>query len=51
MINFIGELLATFGAGFLIFALVFVTLLLTALIFAMFGFIASPLLDRVFKEG
>jgi hypothetical protein len=50
MVYYLGMILAGVGAGVLIGALTFVTLLITAVIFAMLGFTASPMLDKVFKE-
>lgn len=50
MVYYIGMILAGLGAGFLIAALTFVTLLITVLIFAMIGFTSSPILDKVFRE-
>lgn len=50
MVYYIGMVLAGLGAGFLIGALTFVTLLLTVVIFSMIGLTSSPILDRFFKE-
>lgn len=49
MIYAFGTVMAAVGAGALIGALTFVTLLVTALILAMVAFTASPVLDRFFK--
>lgn len=48
---FLGVVAATLGAGMLIGALTFVTLLVTVIIFAMILLTASPILNKVFKEG
>ncbi|HPF60724.1 MAG: hypothetical protein KC544_01195 [Gemmatimonadetes bacterium] len=50
MLYTIGMILAGLGAGVLIGALTYVTLMLTGVIFSMFAFTASPVLDKVFKE-
>jgi hypothetical protein len=50
MIYALGTVMAAVGAGALIGALTFVTLLVTSLILAMVTFTASPILDRFFKD-
>jgi len=50
MVYILGMIMAGVGAGVLIGALTFVTLLLTALILSMFAFTAAPILDRIFKD-
>lgn len=50
MVYYIGMVFAGLGAGVLIGALTYVTLMLTVVIFAMIGFTSSPILDRFFKE-
>jgi hypothetical protein len=50
MLYYVGMVLAALGAGVLIGALTYVTLMLTGVIMAMFAFTAAPVLDRVFKE-
>ena len=50
MVYILGMIMAGVGAGVLIGALTFVTLLLTALILSMLGFTAAPILDRFFKD-
>jgi hypothetical protein len=50
MLYYVGMVMAGVGAGVLITALTFVTLMLTAIIFAMFAFTAAPILDKVFKD-
>ncbi|MGH7582048.1 MAG: hypothetical protein ACREL5_02335 [Gemmatimonadales bacterium] len=50
MVYILGMIMAGVGAGVLIFALTFVTLLLTAIILSMLSFTAAPILDRVFKD-
>ncbi len=42
--------LAALGAGMLISALTYVTLMLTCVIMSMIAFTAAPVLDKVFKE-
>ena len=42
--------MAAIGASVLIGALAYVTLMLTAVIMAMFAFTAAPILDKVFKD-
>lgn len=46
MMYYVGMVMAGVGAGVLIAALTFVTLMLTAVIFAMFAFTAAPILDK-----
>lgn len=48
---YLGVVAATLGAGMLISALAFVTLLVTVIIISMVLLTASPILDKVFKEG
>ena len=48
--NIIGMILAGLGAGVLIAALTFVTLMITAVIMSMIALTASPVLDKVFKD-
>ncbi|MEO8478327.1 MAG: hypothetical protein ABI542_01745 [Gemmatimonadota bacterium] len=50
MVYYIGMILAGLGAGVLIAALTYVTLMLTVVIFSMIGFTSAPILDKVFKE-
>lgn len=50
MLYYFGMVMAGVGAAVLITALTFVTLMLTAIIFAMFAFTAAPILDKVFKD-
>ncbi len=50
MVYYLGMILAGLGAGVLIAALTYVTLMLTVVIFAMIGFTSSPILDKVFRE-
>jgi hypothetical protein len=45
-----GMVMAVVGAGVLLSALAYVTLLLTVVIMSMFAFTAAPILDRIFKE-
>lgn len=50
MVYYVGMVLAGLGAGVLIGALTYVTLMLTGVIMAMITFTAAPVLDKVFKE-
>jgi hypothetical protein len=50
VIYFIGLIAAAIGATALIGALIYVTLMLTAVIMSMLAFTAAPVLDRVFKD-
>lgn len=50
MLYYVGMVLAGLGAGVLIGALTYVTLMLTGVIMAMIAFTAGPVLDKVFKE-
>lgn len=50
MLYYFGMIMAGVGAAFLIGALTFVTLMLTAVILSMFAFTGAPLLDKLFKE-
>lgn len=45
-----GMIMAVVGAGVLLGALAYVTLLLTVIIMSMFAFTAAPILDKIFKE-
>ena len=47
---YLGVVAAILGAGMLISALTYVTLMLTCVIMSMFAFTAAPILDKVFKE-
>ncbi len=47
---YVGMVLAALGAGMLISALTYVTLMLTVVIMSMIAFTAGPVLDKVFKE-
>lgn len=50
MLYYFGMVFAGVGAGLLIGALTYVTLMLTAVIFSMFAFTAAPILDKVLKD-
>lgn len=50
MLYYFGLIMAIVGAGMLISALTYVTLMLTVVIMSMFAFTAAPILDKVFKE-
>jgi hypothetical protein len=50
MLYYFGMIMAVVGAGMLISALTYVTLMLTVVIFSMFAFTAGPILDKIFKE-
>jgi hypothetical protein len=50
MLYYFGMFMAVVGAGVLISALTYVTLMLTVVIMSMFAFTAAPILDKVFKE-
>ncbi|MDX2263206.1 MAG: hypothetical protein SFU84_16055 [Gemmatimonadales bacterium] len=50
MIYYVGMVLAGLGAGVLIGALTYVTLMLTGVIMSMFAFTAGPILDKVLKD-
>lgn len=50
MLYYFGMVMAGVGAGVLIAALTFVTLMLTVVIFSMFAFTAAPILDKLLKE-
>ncbi|HEY4102079.1 MAG TPA: hypothetical protein VGM20_14505 [Gemmatimonadales bacterium] len=50
MVYVLGIIFATVGAGVLITALTFVTLMLTAIILSMFAFTAAPIVDKVLKD-
>ncbi len=52
MLEVFGRIFAGFGAGMILFALTFVTLLIGALVHAMVALISGPLIDRlVAKKG
>lgn len=50
MLYVLAMIMAAVGAGVLIGALTFVTLMLTGIIMSMFAFTAAPVLDRVLKD-
>jgi hypothetical protein len=50
MLEAVGRVLAALGAGMIIAALAFVTLLIGALVTAMVALIAGPVIDKVVKE-
>jgi hypothetical protein len=50
MLYYFGMIMAVIGAGVLLSALTYVTLLLTVVIMSMFAFTAAPILDKIFKE-
>jgi hypothetical protein len=50
MWNTIGIVFAALGAGMILFALTYVTLLVGAIVNAMVVLMAGPLIDRVVKE-
>ncbi len=50
MLNIIGTIFAAFGAGMILFALTYVTLLVGAIVNAMVVLMAGPLIDRFVKE-
>lgn len=50
MFYYLGLFMAIVGAGALIAALTFVTLMLTVVIFSMLAFTAGPMLDKVLKD-
>ena len=50
MIYYFGLAMAAVGAGVLLAALTYVTLLLTVVIMSMFAFTAAPILDKIFRE-
>jgi hypothetical protein len=50
MVYYIGMIMAVIGAGMLISALTYVTLMLGVVITSMFAFTAGPILDKLFKE-
>jgi hypothetical protein len=50
VIYYVGMVLAGLGAGVLIGALTYVTLMLTGVIMSMFAFTAGPILDKVLKD-
>ena len=50
MLYYFGMIMAVVGAGALIGALTYVSLLITVLIMSMFAFTAAPILDKIFKE-
>jgi hypothetical protein len=50
MLNLIGIVFATLGAGMILFALTYVTLLVGAIVHAMVILMAGPVIDRILKE-
>lgn len=50
MLNLIGMIFAALGAGMILFALTYVTLLVGALVNVMVVLMAGPLIDRFVKE-
>ena len=50
VVYYVGMVLAGLGAGVLIGALTYVTLMLTGVIMSMFAFTAGPILDKVLKD-
>lgn len=50
MLNLLGTVLATLGAGMILFALTYVTLLVGALVNAMVVLMAGPVIDRFVKD-
>jgi hypothetical protein len=50
MLYYFGMIMAGVGATVLIGALTYVTLMLTAVIMAMFAFTAAPILDKVLRN-
>lgn len=50
MLTLIGTVLAALGAGMILFALTYVTLLVGGLVNAMVVLIAGPVVDRFVKE-
>ncbi len=50
MMNIVGTIFATLGAGMILFALTYVTLLVGAIVNAMVVLIAGPVVDRFVKE-
>lgn len=50
MLNLIGIVFASLGAGMILFALAYVTLLVGAIVNAMVVLISGPILDKVFRE-
>jgi len=50
MLNLIGTVLAVLGAGMILFALTYVTLLVGALVNAMVVLMAGPVIDRFVKD-
>lgn len=50
MLYYFGMVMAGIGAGMLIGALTYVTLMLTGVIMSMFAFTAAPVLDKVLKD-
>lgn len=50
MLNVLGIVLATLGAGMILFALTYVTLLVGALVNAMVILMAGPVIDRFVKD-
>lgn len=50
MLNLIGTVFAALGAGMILFALTYVTLLVGALVNAMVVLMAGPVIDRFVKD-
>lgn len=50
MLYYFGMVMAGVGAGLLLSALTFVTLMLTVVIMSMIGLTAGPLVDRIVKD-
>lgn len=50
MIYYVGMVLAGLGAGVLLGALTYVTLMLGVVITSMLAFTAGPIIDKVFKD-
>ncbi|MFN2315230.1 MAG: hypothetical protein ABR551_07165 [Gemmatimonadales bacterium] len=50
MLNLIGIVFAALGAGMILFALTYVTLLVGAIVNAMVVLMAGPIIDRFVKE-
>lgn len=50
MLNLIGTIFGALGAGMILFALTYVTLLVGALVNAMVVLISGPIVDRFVKE-
>lgn len=50
MLNLVGIIFAALGAGMILFALTYVTLLVGAIVNAMVVLMAGPIIDKVLKE-